>query len=161
VLQLADPVLGLSAATRDPSSYVKLTDCVLKQIENSTDARLAAARALLVRIRTRKLYRLVDESVLPVDSPKVLASVTAKMLLDHYPQARADGLTESDLRVHNLRINYAMADKNPVDMIKFFHKSDLNVSFHIPKSTVRTTEAHMETGLRTRMTAFFHSSLAY
>lgn len=114
VFKLADPVLHLSAATSSPEEYAKLTDCVLKQIEISTDPRLAEARHLIMRIRTRQLYKLVDETVLPVEVPTVLGEVTATQILDCYPPSRAL-LSEDDLHVQNLRINYAMKDKNPVD----------------------------------------------
>lgn len=114
VFKLADPVLHLSAATSSPEEYAKLTDCVLKQIEISTDPRLADARHLIMRIRTRQLYKLVDETVLPVEVPTVLGEVTATQILDCYPPSR-DLLSEDDLHVQNLRINYAMKDKNPVD----------------------------------------------
>lgn len=135
VFHLADPVLKLSQASESPESYSKLTDCILKQIETSTDPDLQAARDLIMRIRRRQLYRLVDETVLPVDVPKVLDEVTPKQILDCYLPSRAV-LSEADLHVQNLRINYAMKDKNPVDSIRFFHKSHPNHSFYIPKHKV-------------------------
>ena len=41
-----------------------------------------------------------------------------------------------DVQVQNLRISYAMKDKNPVDHVRFFDKSDVSVSYRIPKSRV-------------------------
>lgn len=135
VFLLADPVLHIADATEDVAAYAKLTDCVLKEIENSVDPRLAEARKLIMRIRTRQLYKLVDETVLPVDAPTVLGEVTVAQLLDCYPPSRAV-LSPSDLHVQNLRINYAMKDKNPVDSVKFFHKHHRDISFRIPKEKV-------------------------
>ena len=135
VFLLADPVMHIADATEDVAAYAKLTDCVLKEIENSVDPRLEAARKLILRIRNRQLYKLVDETVLPVDAPSVLGEVTVAQLLDCYPPARSL-LSPSDLHVQNLRINYAMKDKNPVDSVKFFHKHHRDVSFRIPKEKV-------------------------
>lgn len=136
VFHLADPVLHLSAAVDSPKQYAKLTDCILREIETSEDPRLEAARSLIRRIRKRDLYRLVDETVLPVEAnKKVLEKVEPKHILDCYPPAR-EILTEKDLHVQNLKINYAMKDRNPVDSVKFFHKSRLDVSFYIPKHKV-------------------------
>lgn len=73
----------------------------------SSDPRLADARALIRRIRVRDLYRLVDETVLPVDSN--LSNVTAKQILDCHVPSR-DELNEDDLILQNLKINYAMQD---------------------------------------------------
>lgn len=135
VFLLADPVLHIADATEDVAAYAKLTDCVLKEIENSVDPRLDEARKLIMRIRTRQLYKLVDETVLPVDAPSVLGEVTVAQLLDCYPPSRSV-LSASDLHTQNLRINYAMKDKNPVDSVHFFHKHHRDISFRIPKEKV-------------------------
>jgi len=45
-------------------------------------------------------------------------------------------LSENDIIVEKLRINYAMKDQNPVDHIKFYSKYNGNESFTIEKSVV-------------------------
>lgn len=61
----ADPLLHISAAITSPEEYLRLTDCVLKDIEVSRDPALARARGILHRLRTRRLYKLVDTVLLP------------------------------------------------------------------------------------------------
>lgn len=63
-LVAANNHLRISDAIYDPSEYIKLTDCVLKEIEHSTAAQLKDARTIIRRLRTRDLYRYVDEYML-------------------------------------------------------------------------------------------------
>ena len=130
VLLLADPHLRISAAIHSPERYLALTDCVLKQIEVSQDEELQAARALIRRIRQRRLYRLVEEAIVPI-ALSDMPDVTAEELL-----AGQSLVPASDVVVENLRIHYAMREKNPVDSIRFFDKSDLHTSYAIPKAKV-------------------------
>lgn len=46
------------------------------------------------------------------------------------------GLKPDDVLVHNLKIDWAMKSKNPVDMISFYHNYDSCEKFHIPKEKV-------------------------
>ena len=150
VLLLADPVLHLSESILSASAYCRLTDCVLKQIECSTEPELQAARDLIYRIRTRRLYRLVEEAIIPTQLAG-MADVTVSDILDCAPPATGDGVVQPcDVHVQNLRMSYAMKDKNPVDHVRFFDKSDVNVSYRIPKSKVSHVmpELFSETVLR-------------
>ena len=60
----------LSGAIHDPAKYARLSDNrVLGRIEDFDDASnagMAAAKELLDRLYRRKLYRFVDEQLLPV-----------------------------------------------------------------------------------------------
>ena len=134
VLLLADPVLHLSEAILSASAYCRLTDCVLKQIECSTEPELQAARDLIHRIRTRRLYRLVEEAIIPTQLAD-MPDVTAADILSCAPPTAA-AIAASDVQVQNLRISYAMKDNNPVDHVRFFDKSAVDVSYRIPKSKV-------------------------
>ncbi len=44
-------------------------------------------------------------------------------------------LSPDDIIVHQLKINYAMKDKNPVDSVSFYNSND-DCPFHLPKSKV-------------------------
>ena len=137
VLLLADPILHLSDAILSPAAYCRLTDCVLKQIECSTQPELHEARQLIHRIRTRRLYRLVEESIVPHELSS-LPDVTVNDILSCCAVSGVGlgGLLAGDVQVQNLRMSYAMKDANPVDHVRFFDKSDLSRSYAIPKSKV-------------------------
>ena len=141
VLLLADPVLHLSEAILSPSAFCRLTDCVLKQIECSSEPELQKARDLIHRIRTRRLYRLVDEAIIPTHLAD-LPDVTVAHILSCVPAGVECGLQACDVQVQNLLISYAMKDKNPVDHVRFFDKADVNVSYRIPKSKVSHVMPH-------------------
>ena len=137
VLLLADPHLHLSDAIHSASAYLTLTDAVLRQIEYSTEPELADARALLLRIRQRKLYRLVEEAIIPIHLSD-MDDVTAEELLAYQQPVQSPQLLvrPEEVVVENLRIHYAMREKNPVDAIRFFDKSDLHCAYFIPKQKV-------------------------
>ena len=140
VLLLADPVLHLSQAILSAEHYCRLTDCVLKQIECSTEVALQPARELILRIRTRRLYRLVEEVIIPLHLAD-LPDITADDILScaASPSATATAacpVRPCDVQVQNLRISYAMKEQNPVDFVRFFDKSDVSVSYRIAKSRV-------------------------
>lgn len=65
----------LSNAIDDPAEYQHLTDCVLREIESSKDPGMAKAQGIVRDIRTRNLYKFVDEHLLPQEEinriPKV------------------------------------------------------------------------------------------
>ncbi len=133
-LLAADPVLKISDAIWDPKRYVRLTDCILREIENSTDPKLERSRQIIGNIRRRRLYRCVHESLFDPDVAKRIGEVTAA---DIAAQASAEAkLTADDLIVHNLKINYAMRDKNPVDNVSFFQDWNDTESRKIPRNKV-------------------------
>lgn len=65
----------LSKSINDPAEYKHVTDCVLREIEASKDPGMAKAQAIVHDIRTRNLYKFVDEYLLPQEDidqfPKV------------------------------------------------------------------------------------------
>lgn len=139
VLLLADPVLHLSEAILSAAAYCRLTDCVLKQIECSTEAELQAARDLIHRIRTRRLYRLVEEAIIPTQLADI-PDVTVSDILSCCPPSNGEcPVRPCDVQVQNLRISYAMADKNPVDQIRFYDKvTRITHSLHTRRCAART-----------------------
>ncbi|ORZ14001.1 HD phosphohydrolase domain-containing protein [Absidia repens] len=135
-LLAADPHLNISSAVHNPEDYLNLTDDILRSIERSKSSELAEARAIMKRLRTRQLYKFVDEFLVPpslVD--KVTTDViTAQEIVSH--QGDNDGLDINDVIVSKGKINYAMQDQNPVDSIRFFSKFNDHGSFTIPKHHV-------------------------
>ncbi|KAI8393865.1 HD phosphohydrolase domain-containing protein [Radiomyces spectabilis] len=132
----ADPYLDISQAVQNPEDYMNLTDSILGIIERSKTTELAEARAIIKRLRTRNLYKFVDEFLVPPELVSHLNKdmVSAKEIVSY--QKNGDNLEENDVIVSWTKINYAMKDRNPVDSIRFFSKFDDNTSFTIPKQQV-------------------------
>lgn len=125
-LLAADPYLGISSAVDQPEDYLNLTDDILRAIERSKSPELSKARNIMKRLRTRQLYKFVDEYLIP---PELVNKVTKDMItpqeiISH--QHDNDHLVEDDIIVSPGKINYAMQDRNPVDSIRFFSKFNDN-----------------------------------
>ncbi|KAJ3107883.1 SAM domain and HD [Phlyctochytrium planicorne] len=136
-LLAADKYLKISNAIDDMSQYQYLTDSILKEIERSTVPELEESRQILRRLRKRDLYQMADSLVIPKEFHHLIVkeNVNAEEVLKHiYPLADKYLLTEKDIHVDLLTINYCAKDKNPVDAIKFFRKYDeeLKDTFAIP-----------------------------
>ncbi|KAG0168582.1 SAM domain and HD [Apophysomyces sp. BC1015] len=118
----ADPYLGISTSVDKPEEYLHMTDDIIRAIERSKNPELEEARQIMKRLRTRDLYKFVDEFLLPaeLESRISTATISAQEIISH--QSDNDGLTEHDVIVSWLKINYAMKDRNPVDSIRFFSK---------------------------------------
>lgn len=132
----ADKYLKISSSIRDPERYGKLTDCIIRDIENSTCDELKESRAIIKRIRKRQLYKLAHE-VLITSSDLKKQKIKASDILGY---AEGQELTEEDIIIDDSRYNYAMKDKNPIDSTyfyqgdeKFLMNSNL-VSFLIPST---------------------------
>jgi HD superfamily phosphohydrolase len=130
----ADPVMKISDAVFDPEEYIRLTDCVLKDIEVSRDPALSKAQAIIRRLRKRELYKLVDTILLPKQVEANMRKLTAEVLLSFAPAGCQ--LTVSDLIVDHMSINYALKDRNPVDNVHFFTSDHPHRKFKIPKEQV-------------------------
>jgi hypothetical protein len=61
---------------------LKLTDDILKTIEHSECEELAGARQIMKRLRTRKLYRFVDEFLIPAGMEQYLTKVNFDLCPD-------------------------------------------------------------------------------
>lgn len=75
-----DPVLKISEKVDDEYEYLKLTDDILKTIQFSECEELKKAREITKRLRTRKLYRFVDEFLIPAGMEQYLTKVRTVML---------------------------------------------------------------------------------
>ena len=127
----------ISNAIWDVKDFIKLDDSILKRIEWSEDAAMKPARDLVRRIRKRDLYQYVNEYSVPQEFIKNFKPVTAVEItscqgVNNIPY----GLKPEDIVVQNLKIDYAMKNKNPVDSVKFFQEYRDTTSFHIDKSKV-------------------------
>ncbi|RUP24480.1 hypothetical protein BC936DRAFT_138917 [Jimgerdemannia flammicorona] len=125
-LLAADPHLDISDAVLRGDEYVNLTDDILRVIECSRGDELAPARAIIKRIRTRQLYKFVDEVLIPQEMKLHFTkdNINPREIIAY--QDDNDQLGEHDVIIEWLRINYAMKDRNPVDMIRFYSKFNEN-----------------------------------
>ncbi|KAF9906960.1 SAM domain and HD [Linnemannia zychae] len=135
-LLAADRVMGISQAIYNGEEYLHLTDDIIRQIERSREPGLEDSKAILKRIRTRNLYKFVDELLIPLEKLGVLTKENINSAEIVSCQGSNDHLQEDDVIVEFLKNNYAMKDRNPVDGIKFFSKTNHSVSYHIPKEKV-------------------------
>lgn len=127
----------ISNAIWDEKEFIKLDDTILKRIEWSHEPEMQSARDIVRRIRTRDLYQYVNEYAVPEEKiqhfkPVTEVDITACQGDNNIPH----GLRPEDIVVQNMKIDYAMKDKNPVDSVKFFQEYADTTSFHIDKSKV-------------------------
>ncbi|KAG0206329.1 SAM domain and HD [Mortierella sp. GBA30] len=135
-LLAADSIMGISSSVFRGEDYLHLTDDIVRQIERSPLPGLEHSKTILKRIRTRNLYKFVDELLIPREKLGRLTKQHINSAEIVSCQGPNDHLTEEDVIVEFLRNNYAMKDQNPVDGIKFFSKHNHSVSYHIPKEKV-------------------------
>lgn len=105
VLLAADPYIHISNAVQQGEQYMNLTDDILRVIERSSSDELAPARAIIKRIRTRQLYKFVDEVLIPQNKQSYLTKdkINPREIIAY--QDDNDRLVEEDVIVQWLRIN--------------------------------------------------------
>ena len=122
-LLAADPTLGISATIEDPDRYLHTTDAILHDIAASRDPALQKSRDILRAMRSRDLYKFVDEVLVPQEILGHFRKehATAERIIEF--RGTDEGHVDAgDIIVQWLKINYAMKDKNPVDHIRFYSR---------------------------------------
>ncbi|KAM5245894.1 deoxynucleoside triphosphate triphosphohydrolase SAMHD1 [Ctenodactylus gundi] len=129
----------ISTAIDDMEAFTKLTDNIFLEILYSTDPKLEAAREVLRNIEYRNLYKYVGETQ-PVKR-KII-----KEEYEHLPKGVADAKPEDmrleaelqaeDFIVDVINMDYGMEDKNPIDHVHFYCKSDPSKAVLINKNQV-------------------------
>jgi hypothetical protein len=114
--------MKISESVDKPEEYLHMTDDLIRSIERSKCPELEESRRIIKRLRTRDLYKFVDEFLIPPELRDRLNKNTVKAqdIINH--QSNGDNLTQDDIIVIFTKLNYAMNDKNPVDSIRFFSK---------------------------------------
>lgn len=99
-----------------------MTDDIVRTIERSKCPELQESRQIIKDIRTRNLYKFVDEFLIPPELEAKLNkdTVTSQDIANH--QTDNAGLVQEDIIVTFTKINYSMNECNPVDSIRFFSK---------------------------------------
>ena len=127
----------ISDAIWDVEEFIELDDSILKKIEWSKEAPMQKAHDLVRRIRTRDLYQYVNEYAVPEEDIQYFKPVTEIDITScQGDNGIPNGLRPEDIVVQNLKIDYAMKEKNPVDSVKFFQEYTDTTSFKIDKNKV-------------------------
>lgn len=121
----------ISECVDDPVAFTKLNDSIFDKIVYSSEEELEPARSILERILRRQLYQSVG-AVRPGNSAVKLIDVCTQI-------AECDNsgnLNKWDLVANTTKFNYGMKDKNPIDLFKFFSKTNPKKPYHIRKKDI-------------------------
>ncbi|XP_060772872.1 deoxynucleoside triphosphate triphosphohydrolase SAMHD1-like isoform X2 [Neoarius graeffei] len=128
----------ISETIDDMEAYTKLTDHIFEQILYSSDPNLAEAQSILEKIIHRRLYKSVGQT----RPQKNLTGSKEELdqIRRELAKSRPDGtdveLTCEDFIVNVFAIDYGMKDKNPMDNVYFYRKTDPTKAIEIPKEEV-------------------------
>ena len=124
----------ISNAIWDVKEFVKLDDTILKRIEWRGPG--CRGGGSVRRIRPRPVLLLNEYSVPEEDIPNFKPVTEADITSCQGDNAVPGGLKPEDIVVHNMKIDYSMKNKNPVDSVNFFQEYPDKHCFHIDKSKV-------------------------
>uniref|UniRef100_A0A671FAS4 Deoxynucleoside triphosphate triphosphohydrolase SAMHD1 n=1 Tax=Rhinolophus ferrumequinum TaxID=59479 RepID=A0A671FAS4_RHIFE len=130
---------SISTAIDDMEAFTKLTDNIFLEILHSTDPKLDAAREILKKIECRNLYKYVGETQ-PSKGSEIKREDYQK-LPGEIAEAKPDvmqlvKLNAEDFIVDVVNMDYGMEDKNPIDNVYFYCKSNFNQPITIAKEQV-------------------------
>ncbi|CAL8259778.1 unnamed protein product [Gadus morhua 'NCC'] len=126
----------MSTAIEDMVAYTKLTDNVFEQILFSTSMELAGAREILTNILSRRLYKCVGQFYSANEIQDTMAMCGE--LAGDQGDPQVNKLKPGDFIVKVIKMNYGLKEKNPIDHVRFYRKSDLTKAFEIPSGQVST-----------------------
>ncbi|XP_076786251.1 deoxynucleoside triphosphate triphosphohydrolase SAMHD1 isoform X3 [Arvicanthis niloticus] len=128
----------ISTAIDDMEAFTKLTDNIFLEILYSSDPQLSEAQSILRNIECRNLYKYLGET-----QPK--GKKITKEEYEKLPQEVADAkpdmaldveLKAEDFIVDVINMDYGMEDKNPIDKVHFYCKSNSRQAVTITKDQV-------------------------
>lgn len=134
----AGKTFRISTAIDDMEAFTKLTDNIFLEILYSKDPQLSEAQSILRNIECRNLYKYLGET-----QPK--GQKIAKEEYGRLPQevanARPEMALEAELKAEDfivdvINMDYGMEDKNPIDHVHFYCKSNSKQAVTITKDQV-------------------------
>lgn len=137
----AEPVLKLTEKlAAGPREFQKLDDTILKRIEWGPEPELAKAQAIVKRLRTRNLYKYVDEYTVPEPELQCWPAVKPAEIVAYQDAGRMGvDLREDDVIVQNMKVDFGSKNKNPVDKVHFYSDfHDEPHKFQIEREQVST-----------------------
>ncbi|XP_069809370.1 deoxynucleoside triphosphate triphosphohydrolase SAMHD1-like [Dendropsophus ebraccatus] len=129
-----DKPCTISESVEDMVAYAKLTDNIFDQILYSSDPNLSTAREILENVQCRKLYKFVGETK-PTKHTNMKLEDCHKLKED-LANLSGNKLQAEDFRVDIINMNYGMKDKDPVENVFFYKKSDPTKTEQIQKDEV-------------------------
>ncbi|XP_059905071.1 deoxynucleoside triphosphate triphosphohydrolase SAMHD1 isoform X1 [Gadus macrocephalus] len=131
----------MSTAIEDMVAYTKLTDHVFERILYSSLPELHEAREILRNIVCRRLYKCVGQT--QAERPIVLTEEMRLNWAGEVAKATPQNgrlndvvLRPKDLIVHIISMDYGMKEKNPINSVRFYCKSDPYKAIQIRKNQV-------------------------
>uniref|UniRef100_A0A8C9AAU1 Deoxynucleoside triphosphate triphosphohydrolase SAMHD1 n=1 Tax=Prolemur simus TaxID=1328070 RepID=A0A8C9AAU1_PROSS len=130
---------SISTAIDDMEAFTKLTDNIFLEILYSTDPKLDAAREILKNIECRNLYKYVGETQ---PSGEKIKRENYECLPKEVANAKPTEVSlEAELKAEDfivdvINMDYGMEDKNPIDHVRFYCKSDPSKAITIAKNQV-------------------------
>lgn len=94
----------------------------MRDIENSSDPSLAKARSIVSQLRRRKLYRFVDQWLVPKESTRDVGKPSAEEIAELNPRPEVQ-LQPEDLVVQDFKLHFGNKDKDPLQLTGFFRPS--------------------------------------
>nr|XP_036868674.1 deoxynucleoside triphosphate triphosphohydrolase SAMHD1 isoform X1 [Manis javanica] len=130
----------ISTAIDDMEAFTKLTDNIFLDILYSTDPKLDAAREVLKKIEYRNLYKYVGETQ-PMGQIKIKRENYESLPKEVADAKPTEVLLEAELKAEDfivdvIDMDYGMEDKNPIDHVRFYCKSDPSQAIMITKNQV-------------------------
>ena len=123
----------------DVNEYLKLTDNILLEIENSKKKvnkffkvkDLTSAKNLISRLRKRDLYKCIGEHLIRNETENQIFKKLTPQEFANYQNNHGDGqLKEEDIEIIMFDITCGLGEKNPIDFIKFYQNEGESENFN-------------------------------
>ncbi|XP_060087008.1 deoxynucleoside triphosphate triphosphohydrolase SAMHD1 [Heteronotia binoei] len=130
----------LSTAIEDMQAYTKLTDDIFLTILRSDLPELHEAQEILRKIECRDLYKYLGETK-PREGKEIKEEQYDKLSAEiaaSKPETESQdvGLMAEDFIVDVINMDYGMKEKNPINNVRFYCKSDITKAVKITKEQV-------------------------
>ncbi|XP_060930575.1 deoxynucleoside triphosphate triphosphohydrolase SAMHD1-like [Limanda limanda] len=122
----------LSKTIDDMEAYTKLTDHVFEQILYSSSEELEEPRQILQNIVYRRLYKCLGRT----NPGEHLEDVPDVPDVQDVQDVQGVNLQPDDFVVDVFSLDYGMKDKNPINNVRFYCKTDPTKAFQICKDQV-------------------------
>jgi len=122
--------------TRDIKRFCKLDDTVLREINRDESGDLTEAQEILQRMERREIYQCVKEFQIPINESTTVTAwkkVRKSDIIGFIPRGPNGRrvVTEKDIIVHNMKVDFGKQAKNPINKVNFYQKGNVSSSFTI------------------------------
>ncbi|XP_014890782.1 deoxynucleoside triphosphate triphosphohydrolase SAMHD1-like [Poecilia latipinna] len=119
---------NLLTAKDDMEAYTKLTDNVFEQILNDDNQNMREAKEILGKILKRNLYKCLGEFP-SKRSEDEIKKIKAQVALP-------GGTKQDDFVVATSKLDYGKKEKDPIEEVRFYRKSDPNKAITLTREEV-------------------------